>query len=56
MLIFSNRKKDFWHDDPPINTSSTGSFSAGDYADKSHAEPQPVTRAIDESKAGEKSA
>ncbi|TGO10190.1 hypothetical protein BTUL_0142g00290 [Botrytis tulipae] len=50
----SKGKKDFWHDDPPINTSSAGSFSAGDYADKSRVEPQPVTRAIDESKAGEK--
>ncbi|KAG4030823.1 hypothetical protein MFRU_011g02750 [Monilinia fructicola] len=47
-------QKDFWHDEPPINTSSPGSLSTPDDADKSRLGHEPVTRSIDETKAGEK--
>lgn len=52
--MLPGRKKDFWHDEPPIDTSSPGSVSASDDVDKSRLGPQPVTRAIDETKASEK--
>lgn len=54
LLTTSYRQKDFWHSEPPLNNSSAGSISAPDDADKSRGAPQPMTRAIDETKAGEK--
>ncbi|ESZ93823.1 purine transporter [Sclerotinia borealis F-4128] len=50
----SNGKKDFWHDEPPINTSSAASLSTPDDAYKSRGDSEPVTHALDEAKAGEK--
>ncbi|CAD6448855.1 c6baf8e1-2afa-419e-8a48-4b87c7667de8 [Sclerotinia trifoliorum] len=50
----SHGKKDFWHEDPPINISSAGSISVTDDSDKSRAGPESVTRPINENKAGEK--
>ncbi|KAB8297665.1 hypothetical protein EYC80_001473 [Monilinia laxa] len=50
----SKGQKDFWHEEPPINTSSPGSFSTPDDADKSRLGHEPVTRSIDDPRAGEK--
>ncbi|RDW61614.1 xanthine permease family protein-like protein [Coleophoma crateriformis] len=49
----SKGKKDFWHDDPPARTSSSGSFSAPDETYKSSAGAEP-TVTVDDAKTGEK--
>ncbi|RDW77772.1 xanthine permease family protein-like protein [Coleophoma cylindrospora] len=49
----SKGKKDFWHDDPPVRTSSTGSFSTPEESYKSSAAAEP-TVTVDDSKNGEK--